>query len=78
MSTKKVISKKDVRTMAKEKGIELSHKVNIAEPVMKSRSKTKEMLIRAIQNVEGNDSCFKTEVSNCSQSGCTWFTECQR
>ena len=66
-----------VREMAKAHGIELSHRVNVAEPINKTRNKTKEMLVREIQAAEGYNACYKTEVEACEHSNCLWFKSCQ-
>ena len=35
-------------------------------------------LIRAIQQAEGNISCFETgQAAECAQDGCLWRTDCQ-
>lgn len=78
MAQTKTPLKSEVRSMAKEAGIELSHMVNVAKPVMKSRNKTKAMLIRELQIHEGNSACYNTGVSNCVECNCTWFAECQK
>ena len=74
----KVPSKKEVTKMAMAAGIATSMKINVAKPKYKHRNKTKEQLIRDLQVHEGNTACFNTDVSDCSQSGCTWFGECQK
>ena len=54
----------EVRTIARENGIKYG-KLN------------KTVLIRTIQDSEGNYSCFATEKSNgCDQSGCSWRDDC--
>lgn len=40
-------------------------------------SMNKITLIRAIQEKEGNISCFKTEVTKCDQLTCCWRSDCK-
>ena len=68
--------KKEVRQIAKEKGIALSKVVNVAKPKYASRGKTKEELILAIQIAEGNTPCYKT-MTDCQNTECVWFSSCQ-
>jgi hypothetical protein len=55
---------KDVRDMAKEKGI-------------KAGKMKKEEIIRSIQRAEGNFDCFGSAFSGeCTQEGCLWRADC--
>lgn len=53
-----------------------SHKLKIHDE--SGAEKSKELLIRAIQQAEGNIPCYKTDVKSCDQHGCAWIRECQR
>lgn len=54
----------DIRKKAKELGI-------------KPGNMKKTALIRVIQTVEGNSSCFNTAaVENCEQANCCWRKDC--
>lgn len=54
----------EIRTIARENGVKYG-KLN------------KTVLIRTIQECEGNYSCFATEKSNdCDQMGCSWRNDC--
>lgn len=35
-------------------------------------------LIRAIQIEERNTPCFQTGIINCPQTGCCWYSDCQK
>lgn len=72
------MTKEEVRKIATNKGIILSHDVNIAKPIIERRNKTKEQLIREIQSADGYNACFKTEVVSCQHSNCSWYSECQK
>jgi hypothetical protein len=37
----------------------------------------KDMLIRAIQSKEGNESCFKAKQTSCDQYSCCWRDDCK-
>lgn len=44
---------------------------------MRVRNMKKENIIRTIQRVEGNISCFATdEVKDCGQENCLWRNDC--
>jgi hypothetical protein len=34
--------------------------------------------IRAIQEAEGNDKCFKTDVKDCPRKECLWYEDCMK
>lgn len=57
-------------------------KINQVKDVAKDRGVkpgklNKEMLIRSIQQVEGNPQCFNTEFSHlCGQENCLWREDC--
>ncbi|MFH1117186.1 MAG: Rho termination factor N-terminal domain-containing protein [Pseudomonadota bacterium] len=36
----------------------------------------KDSLIRVIQEIEGNNPCFK-EIEGCGEDGCLWRSDCQ-
>ncbi|MGD9817186.1 MAG: Rho termination factor N-terminal domain-containing protein [Desulfomonilaceae bacterium] len=36
----------------------------------------KEQLIKTIQELEGNNPCYK-KILNCGELGCAWRTDCQ-
>jgi len=38
----------------------------------------KTFLIRAIQNKEGNQECYGTNISQCEQMVCCWRRDCQK
>ncbi|MBI5102513.1 MAG: Rho termination factor N-terminal domain-containing protein [Nitrospirae bacterium] len=57
---------KDVKDMAKEKGV-------------KAGRMKKEEIIRAIQRAEGFFDCFGSAAAGeCSQAGCLWREDCLR
>ena len=66
----------EVRVIAKKLGVDLSHRINIAEPVMKVRNKHKDQLIKEIQAAENNIVCYKS-TDSCKETGCLWFSSCQ-
>ena len=74
---RKRITKNQVYKMALEKGVKTTHVINVAKPIYKRRNKTKEQLIREIQKAENNNPCFRT-ITNCAETGCLWYTECQK
>lgn len=56
---------KEIRKKAKEMGINGAKMVKVE-------------LIRAIQIEEKNTPCFQTGIINCSQTGCCWYSDCQK
>jgi len=72
------LTKEEVRKMAAEKGLALSHQVNVAEPKMERRNKSKDMLIREIQAADGYNACYNSGVENCTETNCLWFDTCQK
>ncbi|MGC8603296.1 MAG: Rho termination factor N-terminal domain-containing protein [Desulfomonilaceae bacterium] len=55
---------KEIRVKAKTLGIKNYSKLN------------KDVLIRQIQQAEGNSPCFKT-IENCGEMNCAWRDDCQ-
>ncbi len=68
----------DSRKPRKKEVIKIARKMNIKIHNDSGAEHTKEHLIRAIQLTEGNTPCFKTNVSFCSETICSWHKECQR
>lgn len=56
---------KEIRKMAKEMGINGAKMLKVD-------------LIRAIQLQEGNRPCFQSGVTDCTQTGCCWWVDCQK
>lgn len=55
---------KDIKTKAKQMGIQLAGKMKKAD------------MIRTIQVAEGNSPCFQTGVTSCDQENCCWRSDC--
>jgi len=70
-------SKEEVKTIAKDLGIKVTQSVVTEESVVVRRHKTKQQLIIAIQNSEGNSPCYKA-ITGCGQTDCCWFSSCQK
>ena len=47
-----------------------------AELGLKVKSRSKAVLIRAIQEAEGNPPCFRTGGTTCSHVECSWLEDC--
>ncbi|HUW58594.1 MAG TPA: SAP domain-containing protein [Planctomycetota bacterium] len=47
-----------------------------AELGLKVKSRSKAVLIRAIQEAEGNPPCFRTGRITCEQTQCCWLEDC--
>lgn len=56
---------KEVRVRAKEMGIS-------------GAKMLKKDLIHAIQLKEGNTPCFQSGITSCPQTGCCWWSDCQK
>jgi len=56
---------KEIRKMAKEMGINGAKMLKVD-------------LIRAIQLKEGNAPCCQNGVTDCTQTGCCWWGDCQK
>jgi len=56
---------KEIRKKAKDMGINGTKMV-------------KTELIRAIQIEEKNTPCYQTGIINCPQTGCCWYSDCQK
>ena len=41
-------------------------------------SMKKKELINLIQTTEGNSPCFKNGITNCGQTDCCWYSDCQK
>ena len=55
---------KDIRQIAKQKGLNPKNKMKKSE------------LVRAIQTEEGNFPCFETAADYCDQFACLWREDC--
>ena len=71
-------SKQVVRDMAKNLGIERSHRINVATPVIKTMNKHKGDLIKEIQACEGSNVCYNSGITDCKSTDCLWFASCQK
>ena len=63
-------TKKEIIKIARQ------HKIKIQDESGIEHSK--ELLIRTIQQAEGNTACYKTNIQSCAQNGCSWYRECQK
>ena len=55
---------KEIRTKAKNMGIEVGSKMKKAD------------MIKTIQTAEGNTPCFQNGVNSCDQMNCCWRSDC--